>query len=104
MKNATNLKKKIILSAMLFTLSTGIAAGAVRAWVYAMGVSSGSDRDTTDSDAYNNAVMNANGSCPGVIEDQNYIKTGDTCANLGDTDNPAWMCTVAVKAMCRMGR
>ncbi|MGB7436735.1 MAG: hypothetical protein WBR26_13125 [Candidatus Acidiferrum sp.] len=103
MKSRIIKTKKVIAVAILLGLTAGISTAAVEVWVFGNGVETGQDRDSTDSQAYNDATTQANAICPGYIEG-NYIKTADTCGNFGSEDNPSWMCTVSVKALCKAGR
>jgi len=103
MKSRINEAKKMIAVAILLGLTASVGTAAVRIWVFGNGVETGSDRDSTDSQAYSDATTNANAICPGYVEGD-YIKTLDSCINLGSDENPNWVCTVSVKAMCRAGR
>jgi hypothetical protein len=103
MKSTISKMKRTIAAAILLGWTASVSVAAAQIWVFGNGVESGQDRDSTESQAYNDAVTQANGICPGFIE-SDYIKTADTCGNLGSEDNPNWICTVSVKALCRAGR
>lgn len=95
------IKKTIAVAVLAVSASFGAAAAQI--WVFGNGVETGQDRDSTESQAYSDAVTQANAVCPGFIE-SDYIKTQDNCGNLGSPDNPTWVCAVSVKALCKAGR
>lgn len=93
--------KKFVLSLAILTLAAS-AFAAVEITVSGIGVAEAPDQATADQQADQEAQSNMQGSCSGVLVQSR--KTGDQCANLGDSDNPKYMCTVGYVGTCRIGR
>ncbi len=96
------MKKSMLTLAMVLTLAT-LAFGAIQISVSGIGVGFSNDQATADQNADQQASGNMQMECAaGVIVSS--FKTGDQCANLGDDNNPNYMCTVAYAGTCRVGR
>jgi len=96
------MKKYALTFALLMSIAA-LAYAAVQLPVSGIGVGYGSDRAAADQDADQSAQNNMQGSCAGVIVQSR--KTGDQCTtNIGNEDNPKFMCTVSYTGTCQIGR
>jgi hydrogenase maturation factor len=95
--------KKSALTLAVFLTLAALAFGAVQISVSGIGVGFASDQATADQSADQQASSNMQMYCAaGVIVSS--FKSGDQCANLGDDNNPNYMCTVSYLGTCRVGR
>ncbi len=95
--------KKSALTLAVFLTLAALALGAVQIRVSGIGVGFDSDQATADQSADQQASSNMQLECiAGVLVSS--VKTGDQCANLGDDDNPNYMCTVSYAGSCHVGR
>jgi len=108
----TNRKAFALALAFIFVAAFAVHTGAqgfrgnrgpVRIIVSGMGNGTDPDQSTSDSNAYSQATMQAAQICPGMIQDDNYEKTSDSCVPLGSGDSQIYMCIVTVKAVCVAG-
>lgn len=100
----------IILTAITLGLTAPSAFGdrggerIIRNIVIGSGTGADTNRESAESQAYDQAQTNANMYCSmGMIEDGNYEKTADGCITQGDSNNGSdvtYLCTVTVKAVC----
>jgi hypothetical protein len=96
------MKKYALTFAAVLTIAP-LAFGAVQIAVSGIGVGFASDQATADQSADQQASSNMQMACSaGVIVSS--LKSSDQCANLGDDNNPNYMCTVAYVGTCRVGR
>jgi hypothetical protein len=96
-------------AALAVVLSSLVVLGAYaiprRIPLVGMGRASEADKSAADSEAYDAAQTNANSMCVGTIENNNYLKTFDSCSPLTDDDgNTTWTCAVNVKVICLVGK
>jgi hypothetical protein len=99
--------KKSIVCTALACIFVFVSQASIprRIVLVGMGRATESDRSAADSEAYDSAQVNANSSCIGVIENNNYTKTFDSCGSMTDEDgNVTWMCSVNVRVICLVGR
>lgn len=101
------MKTLLMLSfASILFICTVPASGApqereMRSYVTGVGSGVDVDRGTADDQAYQQAQQNANVYCSmGMIENNDYEKTADSCATQHDGDNVTYLCMVTVKAVC----
>ncbi len=96
------MKKSALTLAVFLTLAV-LAFGAVQISVTGIGIGYDADQAAADQSADQQASSNMQMECAaGVIISS--FKSGDQCANLGDDNNPNYMCTVAYRGTCRVGR
>jgi len=100
------MKSKAAAAAVLSCLVIlGVYATPRRIPLVGMGRASEAEKSAADSEAYDAAQVNVNNMCAGTIENNNYLKTFDSCSPLTDEDgNTTWTCAVNVKAICLVGR
>jgi hypothetical protein len=95
--------KKLALTISLVLALTVFSFAAIQISVSGIGVGFSSDQATADQSADQQATGNLQMECmAGQIVSS--FKSGDQCANLGDDNNPNYMCTVTYVGSCRVGR
>jgi hypothetical protein len=95
--------KKYMSTLVVFLTLVAFALGAVQIAISGIGVGFSSDEAAADQSADQQAGSNLQMECmAGQIVSS--FKSGDQCANLGDDDNPNYMCTVTYVGSCRVGR
>lgn len=95
--------RKVALTLALLLGIAGLVFAAVQLPVQGIGIGYGPDRASADQDADQQAQNNMQNSCAGEVVQSR--KTGDQCTtNIGDEDNPKYMCTVGYNGMCQIGR
>ena len=96
------MRKHVWIFALLLTI-TSLAFASVRLAVSGIGISYGPDRASAEQDADSTAQTNLQNNCMGTLVESH--KTGDQCTdNLGDDQNPKYMCTVGYVGTCQVGR
>ena len=95
--------KKLALTFTVFLALAAFAFAGFQIAISGIGVAFSPDQGTADQSADQQATSNLQMECmAGQIVSSS--KSGDQCANLGDDNNPNYMCTVTYVGSCRVGR